>query len=277
MKKIWSVLVFLLFTLFWCSQENNILSPIHQQPLKTPNNTLYTRHKPVINTPKNIEKTIYLTPVNIIVPHQNRFFSGVFILPEKNIFSFHFEWGDNSITKFVNNKIWFTNKNYIPPDLILIQWEYILDQKWKQTIRKEANEYLQKLAFDFYQNFHVKLSIVSAYRSYEYQQWIKQNGCNDFYCAHAWYSEHQTWLAIDIFEATSKEIFLSKSNLKKYFLWFQENAFKYWFHNSYQNWPAIDWYAIEPWHWRYLWVNFATELQQNNMTYGKYYLKNGER
>jgi LAS superfamily LD-carboxypeptidase LdcB len=41
-------------------------------------------------------------------------------------------------------------------------------------------------------------------------------------------------LAIDLFEATTNKEFLSKPNLKKYFDWLNENAYKYGFANTYQ-------------------------------------------
>lgn len=196
-----------------------------------------------------------------------------FILSEDN-FS-HFE--DTSITKFVNNKIHFSKLDYIPGDLVSITGNSIIDSKWNQTLRKEAYEHLEKLSQDFYKHFKIKVKIISAYRSYTYQKWIKNRWCSSLFCANPGYSEHQSWLAVDVFEASSQKEFLSKPNLKKYFLWLQMHAYKYWFHNSYQKGENIDGYAVEPWHWRYLWIDFATELQQNNMTYWEYFIKNWEK
>lgn len=186
-------------------------------------------------------------------------------------------YNDDSITKYVNNIIHYTKIDYSPSDLVSIKWEFIIDTKWDQVLRMEANEYLQKLAKDFYNEFKVKLKIVSAYRSYYYQTLIKMKWCSDLFCAKPWYSEHQSWLAIDIFETTSEKEFLSKPDLKKYFEWMKKNAHKYWFHNSYQKWKEIDWYTIEPWHWRYLWVDFAKELFDKNITYAEYYKINWEK
>lgn len=180
---------------------------------------------------------------------------------------------DNSITKYVSPEISFEKIDYIPDDLVLISQEFIIDTKWNQTLKKEAKENLDKLSKDFFDNFWVKLKIVSAYRSYSYQVWIKRWGCSDIFCAKAWYSEHQTWLAFDMFETTTKDEFLQKSNLKKYFNWMGENAHKYGFHNSYQKWRKIDGYEIEPWHWRYVWNNLAKELFEEKITFSEYYNK----
>lgn len=177
---------------------------------------------------------------------------------------------DNSITKYVSNKVSFNDLKYIPNDLENIDWDFLIDVKWNQTLRKEALENLQKLSKDFYDNFQIKLPIISAYRSYQYQVGIISWWCSLKFCSKPGFSEHQTGLAVDIFEATSEKEFLSKSNLKKYFEWLWKNAYKYWFTNSYKNWIEIDGYENEPWHWRYVWVDFAKYLQENDLSFGKF-------
>lgn len=184
---------------------------------------------------------------------------------------------DSNITKYVNDKIHYTQINYVPKNLVKIKSEFVFDTKWNQTLREEANSALQELAQDFFEQFWVKIKIVSAYRSYNYQVEIKKWGCLDFYCAKAGYSEHQSGLAFDMFEASSNEEFLSKVDLKKYFEWMNENAYKYGFHNSYQKGIDIDGYAIEPWHRRYLWREFAQELYEKKLTYGEYLKKNWQK
>jgi LAS superfamily LD-carboxypeptidase LdcB len=61
----------------------------------------------------------------------------------------------------------------------------------------------------------------------------------------------------------------------EYYNFLKQNAHKYWFHNTYQKWLEIDGYEIEPWHWRYLWIKFATYLKENNITLAQFY-KNRE-
>jgi len=179
---------------------------------------------------------------------------------------------DSSITKFVNSKISFNDKWYIPENLVSISSEHIFDAKWwTQKLRKIAKENLDKLAKDFEEKFNRKLKIVSAYRSYAYQKWIKDRWCPDNLCAKAGYSEHQTWLTVDIFEASSELNWKKSPVLQNFYKWFDENAYKYWFHNTYQKWLEIDWYEIEPWHWRYMWVEFATYLKDNDMTIAEFY------
>lgn len=180
-------------------------------------------------------------------------------------------WADDSIIKYVSREISFDKLNYEPSDLVSISGENIDDVKWNQRLRKEAKIYLDTLAKEFHKTFWVPLKVISAYRNYGYQVGIKSWGCNDIFCAKAGYSEHQTALAIDIFETTSEKIFLQKPDLQKYFTWMQENAYKYGFHNSYQKGTQIDGYEVEPWHWRYIWVPFATYLREHDMTLAQFY------
>ncbi len=179
---------------------------------------------------------------------------------------------DDSLQTFVTSNISFNNKSYIPKNLVNIRWNYIYDSKWwTQKLRIEAKDALVLLSEQFYNNFSKKIEIVSAYRSYEYQVWIKSRGCPDNLCAKAWFSEHQTGLAFDIFEASSDSEWKNNKTLMSYYKWLDENAHLYWFHNTYKRWLAIDWYDIELWHWRYLWVELATYLYENNLTLAEFY------
>lgn len=182
---------------------------------------------------------------------------------------------DNSITKFVNNKVSFFDLWYVPEDLVSVSGEYIVDSKnWYIKVRKELKDALDALSKQFYKDTNNNIVIVSWYRSYNYQNGIKKWGCPDSLCAKAWYSEHQSGLAIDIYSASSEKNWFNDNNLRKYFSWFKDNAYKYGFHNTYQKWLETDWYEIEPWHWRYIWPEFAKYLYDNNITFAEFYKKN---
>ena len=192
-------------------------------------------------------------------------------LKEKNNLKSYNLKNDDSLTKFVNNKISFNEPDYIPNNLENISSDYIFDIKWNWKLYNKANIALQKLAKDFYTEFSKKISIVSSYRSYEYQVWIKKRWCPDNLCAKPWFSEHQSGLAIDIFSASTKQEWDKNVQYQKYFEWFNQNAHKYWFHNTYQKWLQIDWYEIEPWHWRYLWIDLASYLKKEGITIAEFY------
>ena len=181
---------------------------------------------------------------------------------------------DESITKFVNNRVHFETLSYIPENLEKISSDYIYDAKWWSTLmRRDANLALQQMGQAFFEVFSKKMAVVSWYRSYAYQAGIKARWCPDNLCAKAWYSEHQSGLGIDFWSASTQEIWNSDTTLSKYYQWLSENAHLYGFHNTYQKGIEIDGYEIEPWHWRYLWVDLATYLRDNDMTFAEFYNK----
>ncbi len=176
---------------------------------------------------------------------------------------------DDDIQKFVWVGQPFNNVNYEPSDLVPLQWRSHISAQARHTLRAEAAENLEKMANDFYTQFWTNIVIASAYRSYEYQKNSISESCKQSgRCAREWESEHQLWLAVDLREATNEEKFLSK--YQKYYDWLHENAHLYWFHQSYQNWREIDGYYVEPWHWRYLWVDLATKLHKKGITFMQY-------
>ena len=188
----------------------------------------------------------------------------------KNIF-----WADLttdiSLTKFVNSDVSFNDKAYIPENLTSFAWTYISDWKWYGTLRAELLPELEVLAEEFYKEFWAKLLINSSYRSYAYQAGIKASGCPDNLCAKAWYSEHQSGLAFDIFSISNEQTWKNNATLWKYYTWLDTHAHIYGFHNTYQKGLEVDGYEIEPWHWRYVWVDLATYLSENDITIAEFY------
>lgn len=178
---------------------------------------------------------------------------------------------DDSITKFVNSSVPFHDKAYIPENLQSFTSDHVADGKWYGTLRADLIPELHALWEAFYNEFGTKFLINSAYRSYAYQKWIKDRGCPDNVCAKAGYSEHQSWLGLDIFSISSESVWKNNPTLWKYYTWLDQNAHKYGFHNTYQKGLEIDGYEIEPWHWRYLWVDLATYLHEQKITIAEFY------
>ena len=198
-----------------------------------------------------------------------------FSIPEKiNLTSFlskidYSALPDDDIQKFVGVNKPFFNVSYEPSDLVSLQWRSHISAQARHTLRKEAADNLEKMANAFYETFWKNIVIASAYRSYSYQKDSISESCKrSGRCAREWESEHQLWLAVDLWEATNEEKFLSK--YQKYYDRLHENAHLYWFHQSYQNWKEFDWYYIEPRHRRYLWTWLATKLHEKNITFTQY-------
>ena len=176
---------------------------------------------------------------------------------------------DDNIQKFVGVNQPFSDISYEPSDLVPLQWKSHISAQARHSLRKEAAENLEKMANDFYSEFWKNIVIASAYRSYNYQKNSISESCKQSgRCAREWESEHQLWLAVDLWEATNEQKFLSK--YQKYYDRLHDNAHLYWFHQSYQNWREFDGYYIEPRHRRYLGTWLATKLYEKDITFTQY-------
>ena len=176
---------------------------------------------------------------------------------------------DDDIQKFVGVNQPFSDISYEPSDLVPLQWKSHISAQARHSLRKEAAENLEKMANDFYSEFWKNIVIASAYRSYNYQKNSISESCKQSgRCAREWESEHQLWLAVDLWEATNEQKFLSK--YQKYYDRLHDNAHLYWFHQSYQNWREFDGYYIEPRHRRYLGTWLATKLYEKDITFTQY-------
>ena len=119
----------------------------------------------------------------------------------------------------------------------------------------------------------ISMYVVSAYRTQSHQNnlynaKIRSNGkaYADNYSARAGHSEHQTGLAIDI-----NSTHVSFQNSAAY-QWLQEHAHEYGYILRYpkgKEW--ITGYAYEPWHYRYVGVDAAAVIHQEEITFEEYY------
>ena len=169
------------------------------------------------------------------------------------------------------NKYNYLDKDYIPKDLV------ILDEFSVPGIRlnKEAYDSFKEMAKDA-QEKGLNLRIISAYRSYEYQEnlynkYLKNDSQEivDTYSARPGYSEHQTGLVIDI---DNQKQDYNKFHLTEEFSWMSKNAYKYGFILRYPKGKEfITGYMYEPWHYRYVGEDAAKFIYENDITYDEYY------
>ena len=123
----------------------------------------------------------------------------------------------------------------------------------------------------------LNIKTISAYRSYEHQKKLydgyrrhDSEEIVDTYSARAGHSEHQTGLAFDIYNEIKTYTNFGETNEYE---WVKINAHKYGFiirytsDNSY-----ITGYKNEPWHIRYVGIENATYIYQNNITLEEYIL-----
>ena len=141
-------------------------------------------------------------------------------------------------------------------------------------LSKEAKEAYDKLCMASI-DAGLSLSVNSAYRSYEDQQEIYDTYYSlygqsyvDKYVAIPGYSEHQTGLALDV-KSKNSNLFI---NSKEY-SWMLDNAYKYGFVLRYpKDKEDITGYNFEAWHFRYVGIDIAKYMYENNITYDEYYV-----
>ena len=179
---------------------------------------------------------------------------------------------DSSLFKFVSRWVPYQNISYIPADLVMLFPTATIsiaasEELSYMMISQRALPWLQEMSIDFESKFGYPMLINSARRSYEYQRDEFTQECRDSgLCAEPGYSEHQWGLSVDI-----------NGMYGDPYIWMSENAHRYGFHQSYQNGFEIDGYNIENWHWRYLGVDFATELHEAWITFTQWVrIQNGE-
>ncbi len=173
------------------------------------------------------------------------------------------------------NKYYKLPENYVPDDLVEIDSKY-RGTSYNYKLRKEAAEALYKMA-DAALEDGIKLTVVSAYRTESTQTSLFNNAVKTdgmehalLYSAKPGHSEHQLGLAVDLVIASSKAHF---EDTKEY-AWLKENSYKYGFIERYPKGKEfITGYGFEPWHYRYLGVELATDVFLENITYEEYIVK----
>lgn len=180
-------------------------------------------------------------------------------------------WDDTSLYRYVSRKYPFSNRYYVPADLINIKNTYLVTRE-KLLLRENAAYALYDLAHAFYKQFWKKLLLVSAYRSFGLQKHMVNEWCSAAQCAAPWTSEHQAGLAIDIHVSLWNGKRQSLGNTEnRYYEWLQQHAHQYGFHNTYQKGIATDGQMEEGWHWRYVWVQLATYLYEHDLSFAQWY------
>lgn len=121
----------------------------------------------------------------------------------------------------------------------------------------------------------ITLKMISAYRSNSYQEGLynrykSNNGQEnaDKYSARPGHSEHETGLAVDINQVS--QAFEDTDAFK----WLQVHAHEYGFILRYPKESEHETgYIYEPWHYRYIGIEKATEIKQLNITFDAYHAR----
>ena len=172
------------------------------------------------------------------------------------------------------NKYYQLDNDYYYGELVTMDKAY--DNKSGSKLNKEAYAAFQKLVdAGEKEGYHIRNN--SAYRSYNTQSGLYNNYKNsngltwaDKWSARPGHSEHQTGLALDV--GVKNEYSLGKFEGSPEFTWMKNNAHLYGFILRYPKGKEyITGYGYEPWHYRYVGVDVATYIYENNITYEEYY------
>jgi len=152
--------------------------------------------------------------------------------------------------------------SYAPTDLTRIpEYMYPARELW---LREEAFQQLEKL-WQAAADDGVTLTIISAYRSYQYQQTLFQNYASSYgeeaanrFSARPGQSEHQLGTTVD-FGGTAVDLKAAYANTDQG-RWLAEHAYRFGFAMSYpEGKEEITGYIFEPWHYRYIGPEAAAE------------------
>ena len=178
------------------------------------------------------------------------------------------DFSDTSSILVCANKKHALPDGYAPSDL-RAPAVYTTTTSW--TLRDEAATALETM-FNAAKEDGIALLLGSAYRSYDYQAslyngYVANRGKEyaDTISSRPGYSDHQTGLAVDISDA-SQANFLSQSfeNTAEG-QWLHDNAHLYgWIMRYPKDKQDITGYAYEPWHFRYVRVEYATAIYETD-------------
>lgn len=175
------------------------------------------------------------------------------------------------------NKYNYLTEDYVPENLEDLDTTYARSGMQLVSEAKEAFETLAENAKDD----NMTIIAMSSYRSYDYQvdlynKYVETDGkeAADTYSARAGFSEHQTGLAVDIYNG---DLPYTSFEETEEFEWMQENAYKYGFILRFpEDKTDITGYEYESWHYRYVGKEVAKYIHDNNSTLEEYIAKKVE-
>lgn len=171
------------------------------------------------------------------------------------------------------NKYYTLSENYIPENLVSISSQYAYANN---KITEEANN-AYVLMWKAAKEAGYQLIVNSSYRDYKDQEDVyesiklyKGDTEADKVAARPGHSEHQTGLAIDVFEINNQLTGTFKNSPA--YTWLKNNAHLYGYIERYpEGKEYLTGYSFESWHWRYVGVEAAKIIYEENLTYDEYY------
>jgi zinc D-Ala-D-Ala carboxypeptidase len=168
------------------------------------------------------------------------------------------------------SKVYFLSENYVPSALTPIDTKYLFNKSRPMQFHDRAWPFLRNL-LDAAAQEGIQLQVASAYRSFNTQAELKSRyritygaGTANQFSAEQGYSEHQLGTTLDF---TNPKIGGGLEGFDKTdsFTWLKNNAYKYGFVISYP--PNNKFYIYEPWHWRFVGLELAKRLHDENKNF----------
>ena len=187
-----------------------------------------------------------------------------------------FETDTSLNEQMIVNKFYALSEDYTPENLVSIP----LDYSYGSEGENQLIEYAYDKFLDLWQAAHDEgfyLMVTSSYRDYasqkeiyDYRKATQGERKADETAARPGHSEHQTGLVVDMTSTTEPSATdFSESEAYK---WLKEHAHEFGFIERY---PAdkeyLTGYSPESWHWRYVGIEAATVMHEENITYDEYY------
>ncbi len=160
-------------------------------------------------------------------------------------------------------------ESYAPSDIVRVPVPYANEP----FLRQEAADAVVALFAAAEAEAGLRLQAQSAYRSYNVQVRVyngivasRGQAYADVRSAQPGHSEHQTGLAIDISSLPAVCALDPCFGDTDHGRWLAANAHRFGFHLRYQpDMTPITGYSYEPWHFRYVGVELATELHETGV------------
>jgi D-alanyl-D-alanine carboxypeptidase len=172
-----------------------------------------------------------------------------------------------------------TNDNlyYSKNGVILVNNDFPMSKDYNPGLSIEANNAFNKMRGEANRVYNITIVAFSTFRSYDEQEILRQqyekiDGKDaENYSAKPGTSEHQTGLAFDIGGIDRNKDLQESFNNTEEAIWLAQNAYKYGFILRY---PAgkekITGKQYESWHYRYVGVEHAKRIYEQNLTLEEY-------
>ena len=164
--------------------------------------------------------------------------------------------------------------------ILLVNKEYALSMDYAPGEDPEAKEHLDRMFAAFYDETGKGLTAYSGYRTYDYQKglfdrYVEKDGYDNavMYSAKPRHSEHETGLAFDIGGADQAYWLEETFEDTEEGIWLRENAHRFGYILRYPKGKThITGYIYEPWHFRYIGIEHASNIYDMDITLEEYLL-----